>query len=110
MIIDKEMTGRENKKLKNLLKKAKLRYSNACIEDIDFRVDRGLSREAIITLSRGDWIQKKQNIIITGPTGAGKTYIACALGNSACRAGISAQYFRLSKLLEDLTIASADGS
>jgi len=110
MIIDKEMTGRENKKLKNLLKKAKLRYSNACIEDIDFRVDRGLSREAIMMLSRGDWIQRKQNVIITGPTGAGKTYIACALGNSACRTGISAQYFRLSKLLEALTIARADGS
>ncbi|MCW3974751.1 MAG: IS21-like element helper ATPase IstB [Candidatus Bathyarchaeota archaeon] len=110
MIIDKEMTGRENKKLKNLLKKAKLRYPSACIEDIDFRVDRGLSREAIMTLSRGDWIQKKQNVIITGPTGAGKTYIACALGNSACRTGISTQYFRLSKLLEALTIARADGS
>lgn len=110
MIIDKEMTGRENKKLKNLLKKAKMRYPNACIEDIDFRVDRGLSREAIMMLSRGDWIQRKQNVIITGPTGAGKTYIACALGNGACRTGISSQYFRLSKLLEDLTIARADGS
>ena len=97
MIIDKEMTGRENKKLKNLLKKAKLRYPSACIEDIDFRVDRSLSREVIMMLSRGDWIQKKQNVIITGPTGVGKTYIICALGNSACRAGISSQYFRLSK-------------
>jgi len=110
MVIDKEMTHRENKKLKNLLRKAKLRYPNACIEDIDFRVDRGLSRQTIMTLSRGDWIQKKQNVIITGATGAGKTYIACALGNSACRAGLSANYFRLPKLLEALTIARADGS
>jgi DNA replication protein DnaC len=110
MIIDKEMTHRENKKLKNLLKKAKLRYPHACIEDIDFRVDRGLSREAIMALSRGDWIHKKQNVIITGATGAGKTYIACALGSSACRMGISTQYFRLPNLLEDLTIAKADGS
>jgi len=94
MVIDKEMTHRENKKLKNL----------------DFRVDRGLSRQPIMTLSRGDWIQKKQNVIITGATGAGKTYIACALGNSACRAGLSANYFRLPKLLEALTIARADGS
>lgn len=110
MVIDKEMTHRENKKLKNSLRKAKLRYSNACIEDLDFRVDRGLSREPIMTLSRCDWIKKNQNIIITGATGVGKTYITCALGNSACRAGLSTTYFRLPKLLDELSIAKADGS
>lgn len=110
MIVDKEMTDRENRKLKNLLKKAKLRYSHACIEDINFTVRRGLTKEQIITLSRNDWIERKQNVIITGSTGTGKTYIACALGNSACRAGISAYYVRLPDLLEELSISTSDGS
>jgi DNA replication protein DnaC len=110
MIIDKEMNCRENRKLKNLLRKAKLRYQSACIEDIDFRADRGLSREQIMALSRNDWIKQSQNVIITGATGVGKTYLACALGNSACRGGLSTTYFRLSKLLEELSVAQADGS
>jgi DNA replication protein DnaC len=110
MITDKEMSYRENRKLKNLLKKARLRYPHACIEDIDFKVNRGISREQIMSLSRNEWIQRHQNVIIAGATGVGKTYIACALGNSACRAGISAQYFRLPQLLEEFSIARSDGS
>lgn len=110
MIIDKEMTYRENRKLKNLLNKAKLRYRNACIEDIDFRANRGICREQIMTLSRNEWIHNNQNVIITGPTGVGKTYMACALGNSACRGGISTNYFRLPQLLDELSIAGSDGS
>ena len=110
MITDKEMGYRENRKLKNLLNKARLRYPQACIEDIDFRVERGICREQIMTLSRNDWIMRHQNVIVTGATGAGKTYIACALGNSSCRGGMSAQYFRLPNLLEELSIAHRDGS
>ena len=110
MITDKEMGYRENRKLKNLLKKARLRYPQACIEDIDFKAERGICREQIMTLSRNDWIQRHQNVIVTGATGTGKTYISCALGNSSCRAGMSAQYFRLPQLLEELTIARRDGS
>lgn len=110
MIIDKEMTERENRRLKGLLKSAKLRYNQACVEDIDFKARRGLIREQIISISRNDWIKQRHNVIITGSTGSGKTYIACAFGNSACRSGISAYYVRLPELLEDMTIARADSS
>jgi DNA replication protein DnaC len=110
MIVDKEMLTKENRRLTTLLRKARLRNSQACIEDIDFKTNRGLLRDQIITLSRGDWIKHKQNIIITGPTGVGKTYMACALANSACRGGISSYYIRLPLLLKELGISTNDGS
>ena len=110
MIVDKEMLTKEKRRLTTLLRKARLRQSQACIEDIDFKTDRGLLRDQIISLSRGDWIKHKQNIIITGPTGVGKTYMACALANSACRGGISSYYIRLPLLLKELGISSNDGS
>lgn len=110
MIVDKEMMTKENRRLTTLLRKARLRQSQAAIEDIDFKADRGLSRDQIMTLSRGDWIKHKQNIIITGPTGAGKTYIACALVNSACKDGVSSYYIRLPLLLKELSVGTNDGS
>jgi DNA replication protein DnaC len=110
MIIDKEMTSRENRRLKTLLRKSKLRYSAACIEEINFRVHRGLERDQVVTLARCEWVERKHNIIITGPTGVGKTYLACAFGNSACRSGISTFYVRLPTLLKQLSIATNDGS
>ena len=110
MLVDKEMLGRENRKLRMLLSKARLRYSGACIEDINFRTRRGITKEVLLKLSRNGWIKDKRNIIITGSTGVGKTYIACALGVSACRAGISTYYARLPRLFQELKIARADGS
>jgi DNA replication protein DnaC len=110
MLVDKEVNYRENRRLKSLLKKARLRYSQACIEDIDFNATRGFSREQIMNLSVNSWIQKNQNIIMTGATGTGKSYLACAFGNNACRAGISAYYARLPLLLKELSIANNDGS
>jgi DNA replication protein DnaC len=71
------MTARDNRRLTNLLRGAKLRYSNACSEEIDFRSPRGLKKEVILSLMQSNWIKEKQNVIITGPTGSGKTFIAC---------------------------------
>jgi DNA replication protein DnaC len=110
MIIDREMNNRDNRRLKNLLKNSKFKYSGACIEDIDFKVMRGLQRDVIVNLTRNEWITKKQNVIITGPTGCGKTYIGCVLGNSLCRAGQSAYYIRVTELFEELTLSKADGT
>jgi len=110
MLIDREITVRDNRKIINLLRGARLRHSTACAEEIDFRTPRGLSKEVIVSLMQNDWIKGKQNVIITGPTGSGKTFIACALANSACRGGYSAHYIRLPRLLQEMQIARGDGS
>jgi DNA replication protein DnaC len=110
LLVDREMTVRDNRRLTNLLRGAKLRYASACPEEIDFRTPRGLAKEVILSLMQNGWVKGKQNVIVTGPTGSGKTFIACALANSACRSGYSAHYIRLPRLLQDLHIARADGS
>jgi len=110
LLIDRETAARDNRRLSNLLKGARLRYPQACPEEIDLRTPRGLSKDVIVSLMQDGWIKGKQNVIITGPTGAGKTFIACALANSACRNGYSAHYVRLPRLLEDMNIARGDGS
>lgn len=109
LLVDVEATSRENRKLKRLLANARLR-ENACIEDIDFRADRGLDRGFVLSLAQCAWVEKHLNAIIVGPTGVGKTYIACALGNAACRCGYSATYYRIPRLLNELKMARADGS
>jgi len=110
LLVDREMTVRDNRRLTNLLRGARLRYSSACPEEIDFRTPRGLSKDVILSLMQNGWVKGKQNVIITGPTGSGKTFIACALANSACRNGHSAYYIRLPRLLQELHIARGDGS
>ena len=110
LLVDRELAERDNRKLATLLKGAKLRFPNACPEDIDFRTPRGLSREAILSLCQNGWVTNRQNVIMTGPTGAGKTFVACALVASACRAGLSGHYLRLPRLLQELHLARADGS
>jgi DNA replication protein DnaC len=110
LLIDREMTVRDNRRLTNLLRGARLRYPHACPEEIDLRTHRGLSKDVILSLMQNGWIKGKQNVIITGPTGSGKTFIACALANSACRNGHSAHYIRLPRLLQEMNIARGDGS
>ena len=103
------MNYRENRKIKRLLDGAKLKL-NACIEDIDFKAPRGIDKSVILRLADCQWIKNAENIIITGPTGGGKTYIACALANKACRMGLPAFYIRIPRLFQELGIAKADGS
>ncbi|HDZ61798.1 MAG TPA: AAA family ATPase [Nitrospirae bacterium] len=110
MLVDRETDSRQDRRLRMLLTKARFRYPGACIEDIDFRAKRRITKDVLLKLSQNGWIKDKRNIIITGSTGVGKTYIACALGNSACRAGISAYYVRLPRLFQELKISRADGS
>ncbi len=110
LLIDREMAVRDNRRLANLLRGARLRYPQACPEEIDFRTPRGLAKDVIVSLMQNGWIKSKQNVIITGPTGSGKTFIACALANSACRNGHSSYYIRLPRLLEEMNIARGDGS
>ncbi|MDP3062365.1 MAG: IS21-like element helper ATPase IstB [Chloroflexota bacterium] len=109
MLVDREETNRRNRRLKRLLRGARLRLG-ACLEDIDYRAPRGLDRSLLRHLATGDWLACGQNVLITGPTGAGKTFIACALGNAACRQGYSALYVRVPRILGDLALAKGDGS
>jgi DNA replication protein DnaC len=108
-LVDQHWTWKENRRLKTLLRNAKLK-DNACIEDIDYKSPRGINKSLILSLSGCDWIKNAQNIIITGSTGVGKTYLACALGNSACRKGFSSLYKRSPRLFQEIAIARADGT
>lgn len=109
LIVEYEWTYRQNILLSRLLKKAQLRLP-ACIEDIDYQKPRSLDKGLFKSLSNCQWIRSRQNVLITGPTGVGKTFIACALANAACRQGLSARYYRTPRLLTELTIARGDGS
>lgn len=108
LMVDREICARENRQLASRLKKAKLRQS-ACVEDVDLRHRRGLDQALFMQLSQCAWIKEHQNVIIIGPTGVGKTYLACALAHKACREGYSALYFRLPRLLQDLALSKGDG-
>jgi DNA replication protein DnaC len=108
LLIDREMTERQNRRFNTRLRKAKLRQ-NACIEDIDFRHQRGLHKSSMMQLASGQWIKEAHNVLIIGPTGVGKTYLACALAHKACQLDYSALYWRLPRLLQELEIAKGDG-
>ena len=110
LLVDRELTYRDSKRLERLLKVARLKHSSACVEDIDYRARRALDKRLVATLASCDWIRSHHNLLLTGPTGGGKTWLACALANQACRQGLSVLYVRVPRLVEELKIAHADGS
>ena len=110
LLVDAEHLARDNKRLTRALRAAKLRLPNACIEDIDFAPNRELDRAAVRQLGTCSWIALHANVIITGATGTGKSYLACALGQQACRSGYRVSYRRMPRLIEELALAHADGT
>jgi DNA replication protein DnaC len=109
LLIDNEWTARKNNRLKRLIHSARFPVSGACVEDIEYRADRKLDREQIIQLASCNYINEKHNVIILGATGAGKTYISCALGMAACRNFYTVKFIRLPDLLEELSVARGEG-
>ncbi|MEO6855938.1 MAG: ATP-binding protein, partial [Rhodoferax sp.] len=107
LLVDQEVAYRDDRRLRRLLSSAKLREP-ACVEDIDFSARRGLDRSTMASLALCNWVRHGVNVIITGATGSGKTWLACALGNQACRLGQSVKFERVPTLLEDLGVAHAD--
>ncbi|MGA8052382.1 MAG: IS21-like element helper ATPase IstB [Burkholderiales bacterium] len=110
LLVDREATWRDTRRLERLLKQARLKFPGACLEDLDTRAVRGLDPRLVTTLASCDWVRAGQSVIATGETGLGKSWIACALGNQACRQGFSVLYTRFTRLLEELRIAHGDGS
>ena len=110
LIVDAEWSRRKNNHLTRLIKQATLRYPGACVEDIEYHADRQLDKSLILRLSTCNYIEEHRNIICMGASGAGKTYIACALGVSACRNLYSTKYLRLPDLLLELSMARAEGT
>lgn len=108
LLVDREMTERENRRLSNRLRRARLKL-NASLEDIDYRHPRGLDKSLIRSLATCQWVKDHLNILISGPTGVGKTWLACALAQKACREGFTALYLRLPRFLQEITIAKGDG-
>ena len=110
LLVDHQWNWRQNQALARRLHAAKLR-GNACVEDIDFRASRGLDKSAIRALAQESaWVRNHEHLFVMGPTGVGKSFVACALAQKACRDGYSALYIRAAALFRDLAIARADGS
>lgn len=108
LLVDRELAEREDRRLARYLKTAKLR-SDAVIEDIDFRRRRGLERPEVLGLAESGWVRAHHNIAVVGPTGVGKTFLACALANAAIRRGHTALYLRAPRMLDELALARVDG-
>lgn len=110
LLVDREVHWRSDKRRERLLKDARLKYPQAAIEDLDTRTGRGVDRRAVMSLALGDWISGGHSVLITGPTGAGKSWLACALAQYACRQGRSAVYQRVPRLGEELRIRHGNGT
>lgn len=110
LLVDAEVLARQNKRLQRNLRDAKLKVTQACLEDVDDHAARGLDKALLRELATCRWVQDHQNVLITGPTGVGKTYLACALAQQLCRGGGRAAYRRALRLSQELMLARADGS
>jgi DNA replication protein DnaC len=110
LLVDAEHQARDNRRLTRLLKDAQLRFPNACVEDVETGPSRGLEKALLRQLGSCSWIHEHLNVLVCGPTGVGKSYLACALGQSACRKGMRVLYRRVPRLLDELALARADGS
>lgn len=110
LLVDREHSWRDSRRLERLLRAAKLKYVDACLEDIHHGAARGLDKTQLAALSGCDWIRQGQSLLLTGATGVGKTWLACAFAQHACRQGFSAMYLRVPRLTEMLRMAHADGS
>jgi DNA replication protein DnaC len=109
LIVDRQWTWKENNRLERYLKNARMKL-NACVEDIDYKTPRGIDQSVVMHLISCDWVRRHHNIIVTGPTGSGKTFLACALTNKACREGFRALYLRAPKFSYQMALAKGDGS
>jgi DNA replication protein DnaC len=110
LLVQREVSLRDERRVARLLKAAKLKVSSACIEDIDWRTSRALDRSLIATLAGGDWLRHARNLLISGATGSGKTWLACAFAHQAARSGFSVLYVRAARLFDELQVAHGDGS
>ncbi len=110
MLVDAELSDRDNRKIDRLLKAAKLRHSDAALEAVNYKADRNLDRGELMTLANCTWIQQRQAVIFSGATGVGKSWLACALGKQACRQGYSVLYITANHLFEEMRVAIGDGS
>jgi len=108
LLVDREMTARSDRRLTTRLRQAKLRLS-ASLEDIDYRHPRGLDKALMLRLASCQWVHDRHNVLITGPTGIGTTWLACALGHKACHEGYTVLSLRLPRLLQELSMAKGDG-
>ncbi|HEV2614016.1 MAG TPA: IS21-like element helper ATPase IstB [Gammaproteobacteria bacterium] len=108
LLVQHEITVRENQRLDNRLRNAKLKQA-ACVENIDYKERRGLDKSLMLKLATGHWIKEHHNLLLTGPTGTGKSYISCALAHKACLENYSARYVRIPRLFQELSVAKHDG-
>lgn len=110
MLVQREVAWRDDRRVQRLLKAAKLKVSSACVENINWRASRSLDRALVAALAEGNWLRQGQNLLITGATGCGKTWLACALAHQAARSGFSVLYTRAARLFDELQVAHGDGS